>query len=128
MFTTDAHEHKQVGATAHLPAYAHPTCLPATGIQPKLKKRTQNATRAWAKSLHSPACNAPPLPERALGGGLGPGSPRPTHLRAPGTFQHLLGERDDVGATGVHLLREKPLHRLTKSGLRIRRPSRHHLN
>lgn len=134
MFTTDAHEHKQAlcrsrSSSARLCfSPSHPSSLPTTSIQPKLKKLTQNATRAWAKSLHSPGCNAPPLPEPALGGGLGPGSPRPAHLGAPRAFQHLLGERDYIGATGVHLLREKPLHGLTKSGLRIRRPSRHHLN
>lgn len=119
----------RVGAAAHLPVFLHFTpSLLATCIQPKLKKRTQNATRAWAKSLHFPGCSAPPLPERALGRGLGPGIPRPAHLRASRAFQHLLGERDYVGAAGVHLFREKPLHRLTKSGLRIRRPTRHHLN
>lgn len=61
-------------------------------------------------------------------GVLGPESPRAAHLGAPGALQHLLGECDHVSTTGVHLLCEKPLYGLTESRLRIRRPSRHHLN
>lgn len=58
--------------------------------------------------------------------GSGPESPLSAHLGAPGALQHLLSERDDVRTTGVHLLCEEPLHRLTESCLRIWRPSRHH--
>lgn len=101
--------------------------FPATRIQTKLKKRTQNATRAWAKA-YTPQDALRHLSGSKAGRRTGPGSLRSAHLGAPRAFQHLLSERDYIGAAGVHFLREKPLHRLTKSGLRIRRPSRHHLN
>lgn len=81
-------------------------------------------------SLQFPGGNAIPFPQpwKTRGPGYRAVSPLPAHLGAPGAFQHLLGERDDVRTTGVHLLYEEPLHRLTESRLRIWCPSRHHLN
>lgn len=80
--------------------------------------------------LQSPGCNTTLFPRlwKSSLPLLSPESPLPAHLGAPGALQHLLGERDHVSTTGVHLLREKPLHRLTESRLRIRGPSRHHFN
>lgn len=57
---------------------------------------------------------------------LGPERSLLAYLGAPGALQNLLGQSDHVSTTGVHLLRQKPLHGLTESGLRIWGPGRHH--
>lgn len=97
----------------------------------------QNATRALQGPAPPRATSSQPtlprmqrddltqLRKTARSGVLGRQRPLPAHLGAAGPLQHLLGERDHVGTTGVHFLGEKPLDWLTKSCLRIRGTSRH---
>lgn len=79
-----------------------------------------------APSMHCAARPAPSAPLRS-----GPVTGRPpapaAHLGATGAFQHLLSESDHVGAAARHLLGQKPLHRVPKARLGVRRAPRRHL-
>lgn len=109
--------------------------LPGETTHPRMQHSlSAKRSPSPAHRLQFPGCRATPPPPaarpvlegRRASGILGPENLLLAHLRAPGALQHLLGERNHVSTTGVHLLCEKPLHGLTKSCLRIWGPSRHH--